>query len=330
MNKEQLIRILAPLITRNGDIAASAAMLREQTVEKIKELFEQQPKAVKDAVLQIEQGVANDPELQRQRQEVVQAQADVQKSFEESAWGRFFFQHSQDPTGSLVDCGANRASLTNTAISLTKDGVITLAALNEALTLVSKTLELVRTPLKKPATQANLKADETTLRQYCRSNRLSYPGEGALRMLRERFGSGFGGADIAQAVQEGLISLRAETDPSILAQWEYEDKVARAHYLRHEASPSELRAAVRTEGAKTAQQTAQAEFEHRQNITSQMQSGYPPLPERTSDGKKIDRAFLYKLSSVNYSEFKVLCKRYGTSAITARMQQQGESNGKNF
>src|SRR6266436_6167526 len=150
-NKEELVRILAPLITKNGDIAATTSMLQEQTVEKLQWMYNQQPEVARQAISQGHQIVSSDPQLQAEREALAKTRQEVVKATEDLAWTKFFVQHSQDPTGALADCGANRAALNTTAISLTKDGVITLAALNESLTLVERSFALVRTAVKKPA-----------------------------------------------------------------------------------------------------------------------------------------------------------------------------------
>ena len=321
-NKEQLVRILAPLITRDGNIENSRRMLEDQPLETLQDLFEKQPKAAKEAVIQAHQFAGS--ELQADRQQLQEAQVALRETQEELQWSKFFFQHSHDPEGALADNVANRNALTNTAISLTRDGVITLAALNEALGIVSKTLGLVRTTPKKPATKANLAADVATLQKYCRENRLSFPGESALLMLRDRFGSGFGGADIAQAGQEGIIRLEPESDPAVLAEWTREDELARAKHLRDHASPSELRRAVREQGVKTAAQNAQTESKERESVTAQMQAGYPSLPARWIDGSVIDRRWLIQISNKNYPLFRDIVKRFGSANVTARIQ--GEQN----
>lgn len=278
---------------------------------------EEQDPEVERIRAQARQIAANDPELQRERQELANARAAAQKEFDDLQFIKFFDRHPE-----VTDAPIVRRTLESHARTMDANNGLKAEYLEEALRSNASFLEnFINKSYVRP-TPANLATDKETLENYCRQNRLSYPGESALRLLRETYGSGIGGAHIAQAVERGLVHLKAESDPEVLAQIEHDEKVLRAYYLRELASPSELRAAVRAEGAKTAQQTAQAEFEQRQKVTAQMQSGYPTLPERALDGQKIDRAYLYKLSSVNYEQFKVLCHRYGTAAVTARMQGQ--------
>jgi len=333
LTKEQLIEAVLPGAVKNGDYIGTRRVLAGFTIHQLRVAYTEQ---VKSGLLNPEAGleatrpkaseVANsNPEVRAFREQAAKELAEVRAQLiaeqEQVAWAKFFFQHSHDPEGALADNVANRNALTNTAISLTRDGVITLAALNEALGIVSKTLGLVRTAPKTPATKANLAADEATLRNYCRQNRLSYGGESALRMLRDRFGSGFGGADIAQAVQEGIIDLRSETDPEVLAGWDREDYVKKVNFLRNEASPSELRAAAKAEAQQTTQQRHQEQANHSHNITSQMQQGnYLPLPTHWVDGTPIDRRWLIQTSNRNYPLFRELVKRHGSAQITSRIQ----------
>jgi hypothetical protein len=264
---------------------------------------------------QARQAAQNDPQLQAERQQIAEAQAATRKAFVDLAWSQFFARHAD-----VLDIAANRVPLGNYAISI---GGITLATLEESLRHPEIGPQLARITPKKPATKENLAQDEATLRKYCRSNRLAYPGESALRILRDTFGAGFGGASIAEAAQRELLQLRAESDPAVLAEWDKEDRIQHLRWLRDEASPSELRAAVRQEGVKTAQQQAQAQAEHSQKIASQMQQGnYLPLPTHWIDGSRIDRRWLIQISNKNYPLFRDLVKRFGSAQLNAVIKGQ--------
>jgi hypothetical protein len=342
MSKEDLVRVLVPGATgADGDTTATYSRLMAASLHELRTMYARQiasgilkisdflaEEDIQAARAQARQIAQNDPQVKAAREqnakELQEARAKVIAELESVAWQRFFARHSQDPQGALADNAANRAALSVTAISLTKNGVISFEALEEALTIVEKDQQLLRTTPKKPATRENLAADEATLRKYCRDNRLSYGGTSALNALREKYGSGFSGADIAQASQGNppLIQLKPETDPQILAEWDYQDKVARAKYLRDSASPSELRQAVRDEGARTAQQHQQEQAAHSAKLTAQMQVGYPPLPTHWVDGTPIDRRWLIQTSNKNYQTFRDIVKKYGSANVTARIQGQ--------
>lgn len=261
---------------------------------------------------QARQLAANDPGLQAERRQIADAQAATRKGFEDLQWSKFFASHPD-----IVDNVANRIPLETYAISIS-DGRITAANLEEAARHPDISKKLARTT-RKPSSKVPTDADRETLDVWCRKNRL-LPNDGALRRLCELHGNGFEPYQIDAAVASNEIQLSGGT-PEDIARWDREDKIQRAYHLKFEASPSELRAAVRAEGAKTVQQTAQTEFEQRQKVTAQMQKGYPALPAH------INRAWLIKKSSAavgsaEYNEFRNAVKQFGTAQVTALLQQQ--------
>src|SRR6266481_2296708 len=182
LSKEELVRILASLITKNGDIAATTSMLQEQTIDKLQWMFDQQPEAARRAFAQVHELVANDLQLKAEREAVLQEKQKTLKQFQELPWSLFFGKHPD-----VVDNMANRTPLETYAISISSDGRITAANLEEAAKHPDIAKQLLRTAPKKPARKANLERDQETLESYCRSNRLSYPGAACLEMLRQTY-----------------------------------------------------------------------------------------------------------------------------------------------
>jgi hypothetical protein len=268
---------------------------------------------------QARQVAENDPDLRRERQELATARAAAQKEFDDLQWQTFFNRNRH-----VKDCFSNRQPLETYARSLDPNGALKAQNLQEALQHPDIARQLDVDKHYVPATTANLTQDKTTLENFCRTSRLQYPGESALRILRDTYGGQLGGWAIQDAIDRKLITANPENDPETLAQLKRAEEVARARYLREQASPSELRQAVRAEGQQWAQKSENEQKEASQKLTSQMQTGYagyPPLPERWTDGSFINKAWLMKISNVNYPLFKQLCHRHGTAQVTERINQ---------
>lgn len=272
---------------------------------------EEQDPEVERIRAQARQAAQNDPELQRERQELANARAAAQKEFDDLQWQKFFNRNRH-----VKDCFSNRQPLENYARTL--PGGLTAQNLQEALQHpdIAKQLDVDKHYVS--PTTANLAVDKATLENFCRTNRLQYPGESALRILRDTYGGNLGGWAIQDAIDRRLITVNAENDPQILAQWDHEDKVQRAYHLKEFASPSELRQQARAEFAATAQAKAQAEFQETQKISAQLQSGYPPLPE-TWNGKLLDAQFIKKADK---DTLRAMIRKHGSASVTARLQGQ--------
>ena len=98
-----------------------------------------------------------------------------------------------------------------------------------------------------------------------------------------------------------------------IAQWAYERAKTRELWLKTEASPDELRAAVRAEGASRAA-NQQQQFQQQQIEAEKLrQAGqFPPLPEMYL-GQKLDSRFIKRAST---EVFKQLIRRFGSAQVT--------------
>jgi hypothetical protein len=289
MNRRQ--QLIDLLVARSN---ASRERLERESTDALEKALE------RSLLAGIRAEVLNTPEVRKRQQQVDEIQA-------ERIWDRFFFQHSD-----VRDTVANRKMIYDYALSLSHDGVITFEHLAEA----AKTLPgLDRQKIKQPPTAANLKTDQETLRQFCRSSQ-SEPSTAALNMLRQEYGAGFDSSQIDAALASGLINL-GPASPEILQ----EIVEQRRDWLVNEASPQQLRQAARSESE---QRRVQAQQQHvTQQIKAREQaeaSGqHPSLPETSNDGQKIDRSFLLRLADTDIKKYKQWCSFYGFSQITTRL-----------
>jgi hypothetical protein len=244
--------------------------------------------------------------------EIVDRQNKIDEINAERLWDRVFFSHP-----GISDNVANRKLLFDYALSLADDGVVTFQHLDEAAKTVPG---LARQKVKQVPTAANLKQDEETLQDYCRANRLE-PSTAALNLLRQEFGAGFDSAQVAQALQSGLIGLSPASEEHIL-QWTREAQEERQDYLVNQASPQELRAIARTEAEQRRIQAQREEAERQIAAREQTDAayGFPPLPEFNQHGEKIDAAYLNRISNTNLQLFKNLMRKHGAANLTARLR----------
>jgi hypothetical protein len=244
--------------------------------------------------------------------EIVDRQRKIDEINAERLWSRFFFSHPE-----ISDNVANRKMLFDYALSLSDDGVVTFRHLDEA----AKTLPgLARQKVKRVPTAANLKQDEETLQEFCRTSRLE-PSTAALNLLRQEFGAGFDSAQIDQASQSGLIGLNPASDEHIL-QWTRAAQEERQDYLVNQASPGELRQVARAEAEQRRIQAQREEAERQIAAREQIDAayGFPPLPEFNQHGEKIDAAYLNRISNTNLQLFKNLLRKHGSANLTARLR----------
>jgi hypothetical protein len=139
-------------------------------------------------------------------------------------------------------------------------------------------------------------------------------------IVHSTLGPGLSEFQIQNAVDSGAVRLTPAT-PSEVQQWRQELAEQRADYLANRASPAELREAARNESeqrhAQAQRQHVQEQVEARERAEANL--GLPALPETTSDGQKIDRAYLLRLADTNIKQYKLFCNRYGFAAVTARI-----------
>jgi hypothetical protein len=226
-----------------------------------------------------ELNASKDPEHQRHQQEVSRIQT-------ERVWDKFFFLHPD-----LKNIDGNRNPLLNRAASLSDDGVVRIQHLDEAFALlVAEGFGFARQDIKQPATAANLKQDEETLRKYCRANRRQ-SNTAALNMLRQQYGGAFKPSVIDQALQSGLIQLGPASDEDIV-RWDAEDRAA-ATQARNEwltddtvdlterkAAAARILADHRNQAVKAQEQRELQSAKLRDESGRSDGSTYPPLPEQ--------------------------------------------------
>jgi hypothetical protein len=289
MNRQSLIE----LIVARG--VAKPEQLQSKSVQELEKILDD------SLIAEIRAEAAQAPAIQERQRQVDEIQA-------ERIWSRFFFKHPE-----LSDIAANRKMIFDYALSLSDDGVVTFEHLDEA----GRTLPgLDRQKIKQPPTATNLKQDEETLRDFCKANQLE-PSTAALNLLRQEYGAGFNSAQVANALRSGLIMLGSASD-EILREAQEE----RQDYLVNQASPQELRQAARTEAEQRRVQFQREEDQRQIAAREQMDAavGFPPLPEFTSDGQKLDAAWLNRISNTNLQLFKNLMRKYGAANLTARLR----------
>lgn len=288
---------LVELIVARG--ASTPQQLQSKSIQELEKILDDSFLAA------IRAEAENSPEVVAVRQRVAQKEA-------EAVWTQFFFRHPD-----IKDHAANRKFLFDFALSLSQDGIVTLQHLNEAAQLST----LDRQKPKQPLTAANLKQDEETLNNFCRTHQLA-GNTAALTMLREKFGAGFNQVEIDQALQSRLITLgpASEEDVAAWAQWDAE---VRADYLHNRARPEEAARIVKadTEQRRQAFQASEQEQMIAARGKADAEYGYPPLPEiHQPTGERIDAAWLNRISNVNLPLFRALLIKHGNFALTQRLR----------
>jgi hypothetical protein len=105
------------------------------------------------------------------------------------------------------------------------------------------------------------------------------------------------------------------------AQYAHEAAQARQKFLIHDATPSELKAEAAYESQTNHDAAVQAEADRRHQFVSDQQRGlYAALPAVNGNGETMDSKYFRRISTVDYSLFKMLVKRYGSSQITSRLR----------
>jgi hypothetical protein len=105
------------------------------------------------------------------------------------------------------------------------------------------------------------------------------------------------------------------------AQYAHEAAQARQKFLIHDATPSQLKAEAAYQSATERDVAVKAEADRRHQFVSDQQRGlYPPLPTVNGNGEEMDSKYFRRISTIDYSLFKTLVKRYGSSQITSRLR----------
>jgi hypothetical protein len=287
MNRSQLINLIVVRGVERSEQLPTPEQLQSKSTKELEEMLDRSLLA--EIRSEARAQAARDPKIKERLR-----QADAINA--ESLWTQFFILNPD-----IADNVANRKLLFDYALSLSEDGVVRFQEMNQAAKTVSG---LARQKVKLSPTAANLKQDEETLQKYCRANRLE-PNTAALILLRHQYGAGFNQAEIAQAMQSGLISLVSASEEN-LQRWSQEDQRARQDYLMNRATPQELRAAAK---AETEQHRIQAQHHAaQQQIAAREQAkafGHPVLPEFTADGVELNSAFFRNLANTNIKLYKI-------------------------
>jgi hypothetical protein len=107
-----------------------------------------------------------------------------------------------------------------------------------------------------------------------------------------------------------------------IAQYAHEFAQARQKFLIHDATPSELKAEAAYQSQTEHDAAIRAQADRRHQFVSDQQRGlYAPLPAVNGNGESMDSKYFRRISTVDYSLFKALVKRYGSSQITERLRQ---------
>ena len=176
---------------------------------------------------------------------------------------------------------------------------------------------------EKPTPRVSVKEQEAAARQliveYAKQTEAYGLAEANFNMICSTLGAGFAWDDLDTAIRNGQLSLAPATFQEV-SQWRSEAAKAHSDWLRTEATPQQLKQAVREEAVQNRLQQQQQEAHRQQQVIMQAQSHYPALPDFTATGEKIDSAYLMRLSVQNYEQFKQLVKKHGSARITARIR----------
>jgi hypothetical protein len=171
-------------------------------------------------------------------------------------------------------------------------------------------------PVKRQQANAAQSAqDRQTFADACRQLHIG-DNEANFGIIRETLGEGFSVYQVQQAVQSGAVRLALATREDI-AQWAQEAVEERNEFLLT-ADNQTLRNIARREGAKR-RATAVRQEADRQFQTAKVRDtaiGYPALPE-TWRGQQLNAAFI---RSCDVETHKLLTKRFGSAALTARLR----------
>jgi hypothetical protein len=114
----------------------------------------------------------------------------------------------------------------------------------------------------------------------------------------------------------------AQASEEEAATYAHEVAQARQKFLIHDATPSELKAEAAYQSQTEHDAAIRAEADRRRQFVSDQQRGlYAPLPTVNGNGESMDSKYFRRISTVDYSLFKALVKRYGSSQITERLRQ---------
>jgi hypothetical protein len=288
--------------------------LEKQTTRQLEKLLDE------SLLAGIRAEALQDPEVVRSQQKIREIDEQSRRSFEEYQFGLIF---STAVDGKVAtDNTANREIIRNWLDEAKGDTGISLQwflnVLKENPSLAaSLSWQKHLDPAKRRAAEsAQTREDRETFNAFARENGFSEVTanfSSACSVL----GSGFNQYQLAQAVQSNALVL-APASPAELQQFRVEAQQQRHEYLVNRASPEELRTAARQESEQRRAEAKQADTQRQIDARARIDQtqGYTPLPETTSEGVKIDAAYLKNLATDVYRSF---LRKYGATEITARL-----------
>lgn len=140
--------------------------------------------------------------------------------------------------------------------------------------------------------------------------------------IARSLGPGFAGDDLKHIAHRLVRATQAEV------QQRHADAVnRRQHFLKHQATDTELQAAAKQESELGRTEAQRSQFEHQLAIREQKdaQYGFPALPDvNQMTGEKIDAAYLIRLSNsdIRSEQFQLsrnFIRKHGSAAVTARI-----------
>jgi hypothetical protein len=173
-----------------------------------------------------------------------------------------------------------------------------------------------RDPVKRQqAVAAELEHARQVFAQACRQFRVS-ENTANFNLIREVLGTGFDVYGVSQAISSGAVRLSPATQQEI-AQWAQEAVEQRNEFLLT-ADTQTLRNIARREGAERRAAAVQAEADQQFEVNRVRDAaiGFPRLPDEWR-GQKLNSAFI---RSCDVETHKLLTKRFGSAALTARLR----------
>src|SRR5262249_24974706 len=176
---------------------------------------------------------------------------------------------------------------------------------------------------EEPARKAQEEKDRLIFSQTCKDLEIG-DNQANFGSIRSALGPDFTVFQMKQWAQSGAHGL-SPASPSEQQQRreekqqaQHEEAIRRQNWLKHEASPSELREAAKQEALENRQQARLSRFEQelvKGYEREVVQQGLPPLPKFWR-GKELNRQGIHSLRA---EELRELVKRYGSTQISARL-----------
>lgn len=169
---------------------------------------------------------------------------------------------------------------------------------------------------------------------------LSYPTKFSWELPRPKQTEADRQAEFAKICRENLLSeceanKQLHRDGAALDSWagasgieraKFQEEAAKARqkFLINSATPQQLREEARFQSAteRTIAIQKEADRQHQAVLSQQQQSGmFGPLPQTDETGAVIDSRYIKELSTVDLPRFKLMVRRFGSGAVTARLRE---------